>query len=90
MLSLPDCFALELARTRAWILLSGDAALRRSAAEEGVECHGLLWLLDQIQDAATASIQELHEGLITISRHPRCRLPKTAVRRRLAHYAGRR
>lgn len=90
VLSLPDCFALELARTRAWILLSGDAALRRSAAEEGVECHGLLWLLDQIQDAATASIQELHESLITISRHPRCRLPKAAVRRRLAHYAGRR
>ena len=28
-LSLPDCFALALAQTRSWVLLSGDSALRQ-------------------------------------------------------------
>lgn len=86
-LSLPDCFALALARTRSWILLSGDGALRRLATNESVECHGLLWLLDRMHDTGSVSTQELYDGLTAISRHPRCRLPKAEVRRRLTFYA---
>lgn len=86
-LSLPDCFALALAHTQSWILLSGDGALRRLAAQEAVECHGLLWLLDRMHDAAVVSSQELSDGLTAISRHPRCRLPKAEVRRRLTFHA---
>ncbi len=41
-LSLPDSFALALSKTRSWILLSGDRALRSLAIEEDVECHGTL------------------------------------------------
>ena len=47
-LSLPDSFALALAKTNAWTLLSGDRGLRELAEEEEVRCHGVLWLLDQI------------------------------------------
>ena len=86
-LSLPDCFALALAQTRSWVLLSGDRALRRLAEDEGVECHGVLWLLDEMQAAAVVSVRELYDGLTKISVHPRCRLPKTEIRRRLARYA---
>ena len=86
-LSLPDCFALALAQTRSWILLSGDNDLRQLAASQAVECHGVLWLLDEMRAAAVASNRELHDGLSAIAAHPRCRLPRAEIRRRLASYA---
>ena len=88
-LSLADCFALTLAKTRSWVLLSGDRALRQLAVDEGVECHGVLWILDQMYNASVVSIPQLHAGLTAISKHTRCRLPKPEVRRRLAHYVDR-
>ena len=86
-LSLPDCFALALAVRKHWALLTGDAKLRKLAEAEQVECHGVLWLLDEMLKAMAASTQELHDGLTAISEHPRCRLPKTEVRKRLQRYA---
>ena len=88
-LSLADCFALTLAKTRAWVLLSGDRTLRQLAAEETVECHGVLWLLDQMCSASVVSAPQSHAGLTAISKHARCRLPKAEIRRRLAQYADR-
>lgn len=88
-LSLPDCFALALAQIRSWILLSGDSALSRLATEEAVECHGVLWLLDKMHDAAVVNIRQLYDGLTAIAQHPRCRLPKPEIRRRLSDYAER-
>ena len=86
-LSLPDCFALVLAQTRCWVLLSGDGALRQFADDEAVECHGVLWLLDQMHAADVVSIWQLHDGLTAMAKHPRCRLPKSEIRRRLTSYA---
>lgn len=86
-LSVPDSFALALAQTRTWTLLTNDGLMRNIAAAENVECHGLLWLLDELQSAAVTSPQELLDGLTAISRHPRCRLPKPEIRRRLTLYA---
>ncbi len=86
-LSVPDSFALALAQTREWVLLTGDGALRQLATDEAVECHGVLWVLDEIHGAAVATAQALHDGLNTISGHPRCRLPRPEIRRRLAFYA---
>lgn len=88
VLTVPDSFALALARTREWILLTGDGPLRQLAADEAVECHGVLWLLDQLQAAGAASFRELHNGLTAISNHPRCRLPRPEIRRRLANYTN--
>ena len=87
-LTIPDSFALALARAREWVLLTGDGPLRQLAADEAVECHGVLWLLDQIEAARAASFRELHDGLTAISNHLRCRLPRTEIRRRLAIYTG--
>ena len=85
-LSLPDCFALALAVRGPWILLTGDAELRRLASSERVECHGILWLMDRMLETDGATARQLHDGLEAIVAHPRCRLPKREVRDRLARY----
>ena len=87
-LSLPDCFALALAQIHSWILLSGDSALSQLATNEAVVCHGVLWVIDQMHEAAVVNIRKLHDGLTAISQHPRCRLPKSEIRRRLSDYAA--
>ena len=85
-LSLPDCFALTLAIRGDWTLLTGDSALRKLAEALRVDCHGLLWLLDEMLSSRAAKPQALHRGLSAISEHPRCRLPKAEVRQRLASF----
>ena len=82
-LSLSDAFALTLARRTGSTLLTGDARLRRLASDEKVVCHGVLWLLDRMHDEHTATPQQLHDGLVSIRDHPRCRLPKPEVAKRL-------
>lgn len=88
-LSLPDAFALALARSQHWTLLTGDRALRELAESEGVECHGVLWVLDRIYEARIISAQHLREALQAIADHPRCRLPRREIRLRLAQYTPR-
>lgn len=82
-LSLPDCFALALAVGGNWTLLTGDAKPRRLAEACRVDCHGLLWLLDRMLDTGAATLKALYDGLVAVSEHPRCRLPKADVRQRL-------
>jgi hypothetical protein len=82
-LSLPDAFALALAKTGGHTLLAGDASLRALADAEGVDCHGVLWVLDEVARCGLAHLQALHTALTTIAEHPRCRLPRTEVRKRL-------
>ena len=82
-LSLPDTFALALAKSNGWTLLTGDAELRHVAEREQVACHGVLWLLDRMLEERVVSRPALHAGLQAMSRHPRCRLPRLEVQRRL-------
>jgi hypothetical protein len=88
VLSLPDVFALELARRHGWILLTGDGALRALAGEQDVDCHGVLWVLDRLQEEAVVSVQALLDGLRRVEAHPRCRLPKRDMRLRLERYVA--
>ena len=85
-LSAADAFAIALARSEGWMLLSGDAALRKLADGEGIECHGVLWIFDQLHILKTLSPEDLFERLTTIVEHPRCRLPTRAVNERLKAY----
>lgn len=85
-LSMPDSFALGLAKERVWVLLTGDSQLRELAAGEHVECHGVLWLLDRMEEAGTLGIQLLHDGLAALAGHPRCRLPRQEILIRLERY----
>ncbi len=88
-LSLSDAFALALAHRTGSTLLTGDARLRRLAHDENVVCHGVLWLLDQMHDERTATPRQLYDGLISIRDHPRCRLPRTEVNKRLKTFRSR-
>ena len=67
VLSVPDSFALALAKERAWSLLTGDNQLRDLAAGEDVECHGVLWLLDRMEEAGIPALQALHNGLAVLA-----------------------
>ena len=86
-LSVPDSFALALAKTNAWTLLSGDRGLRELAEEEDVRCHGVLWLFDRMLEHHVTDRNDLYAGLGKIAAHPRCRLPKPEIRKRLLAYS---
>ena len=48
-LSANDCFCLVTARVHAdAILLTGDRLLRRIAEDNGINAHGVLWVVDQL------------------------------------------
>lgn len=82
-LSVPDTFAFAIAESRGWGLLTGDGTLRELAVEEGIDMHGVLWLLDQLADGKHVSFDRMRVGLSILFAHPRCRLPANEVRRRL-------
>ena len=88
-LSIPDAFALALAKIGGRILLAGDASLRQLAEAERVECHGVLWVLDVLEEHGAVRPFELLEGLTRITTHPRCRLPGNESRSRLDRYRRR-
>ena len=83
-ISTVDAFVLALARTSGAMLLTGDGPLRTLATSEGVDTHGLLWLLDRL---GTVDLPTLHASLSAIAGNSRCRLPRDQVRVRLARYA---
>jgi predicted nucleic acid-binding protein len=85
-LSVPDSFALALAKERVWTLLTGDGDLRDLATGENVDCHGVLWLLDRMEEAGMPGLQALHDGLATLAAHQRCRLPRREITIRLERY----
>ncbi|MCC7565448.1 MAG: hypothetical protein KO206_04105 [Methanomicrobiaceae archaeon] len=47
-LSVPDVFALVLAKDLGCPMLTGDRCLRRAAEEAGISVHGILWCLNQL------------------------------------------
>ena len=47
-LSFYDLVALAIAIKRKWVLLTGDGLLRNAAVNEKIECHGSIWIYDQL------------------------------------------
>lgn len=87
-LSLPDSFALALAKINSWTLLAGDGDLRELARSEEVACHGVLWLIDQLFEHSAASADQVCAGIHAIASHPRCRLPRNEIRKRIRLYCS--
>jgi predicted nucleic acid-binding protein len=85
-LSLPDCFALVLSTRPDHLLLTGDKALRTFAESQQVECHGILWLLDQLYATNRIPQTSLAKGLTALAAHPRCRLPRNEIAKRLLRW----
>ena len=61
--SLRDLTSLVVARDAGVVLLTGDGALRKAAAKEGVEVHGVLWVLDRLVGEAGLSPPEAARSL---------------------------
>lgn len=76
-LSIIDAYALALAASRTWVLLTGDSRLRREAERDQVDVHGILWLLELL--SATEDPAALAAGLRRLRGDPRTRLPTPAV-----------
>ena len=85
--SLPDVSCYFVARADDHNLLTGDRQLRTQAAADGIEVHGVLWLLDELlvhlvitpPDAAAALQAMLDRG---------ARLPPDECARRFAEWRG--
>lgn len=82
-LSNNDAFALTLAKTGGSVLLAGDGALRKAAAEENVEVHGHLWLSDEMEKCKTVMRKRLIEVLEDWEKDPLVWLPSDEVRARI-------
>lgn len=86
VLSLYDGFALAIAKVRGWILLTGDKPLRKAAAKEGVECHGTIWVYDQLRNQNKMTEAEYNliiESLIKAVKNGQCRLPINELQNRI-------
>lgn len=46
-LSFYDCVAYAVAKTRGWSLVTGDNRLRKLAEKNGVEVHGIIWVIQK-------------------------------------------
>jgi predicted nucleic acid-binding protein len=83
-LTIHDCFALALAeQTEACILLTGDRALRRIAAGRGIEVHGVLWTIDELERTGLATARQLCGALRLLEQDSLVFLPKDELRRRM-------
>jgi len=71
-----DLSTIVLAQRLGAILLTGDRALRRAAQKEGLEVHGVLWLLDCMVEQHCATQAEVLAGLDSMLAKPSpARLP---------------
>ena len=81
-LSVPDCSCLFHAQKTAGRLLTGDAALRRSAEQNNIKVHGILWVFDQLVEHQLISPLKAHDKLDRLSKtNPR--LPANECKKRL-------
>lgn len=80
--SVVDLTALIVARDQQLTLLTGDKALRQAAKAEGVEVHGILWILDRMVTESVLTAAEAARSLRLIVRVG-ARLPQEEVNRRI-------
>ena len=82
-LTVHDCFAVTLAVTNDWALLTGDKRMRALADEEHVEVHGVLWVIDQLAEHRIVRKSTLTKVLRGMLDDPRTHVPAAEIRRRL-------
>lgn len=83
--SIPDLFALLLARREQAVLLTGDGNLRRLCKRCQVPAHGTLWILDTMLGAALIAPRDAARALRAMLDHG-SRLPEKECRRRLREW----
>ena len=85
-LSLHDAIALAIAKSRNWVLLTGDRQLRIAADKEKVQCHGIIWIYDKLKETGKIAEDEYHSALKDLIKAVRAsgrRLPLDELEKRL-------
>ena len=80
-----DCSALAIAKHRGYVLLTGDAALRKVALNEGVSVMGTIGILDRLYNEKKVSSSEYRECLLLFIKinGQEVRLPAVDLQNRL-------
>jgi predicted nucleic acid-binding protein len=81
--SLADVSCYHLAKQSGFPLLTGDGQLRKQAVKDGLQVHGVLWLLDKVVELGLISPQRAHTSLTTMLA-ANARLPKAECAARFA------
>ena len=85
--SLNDLFALALAKTNEWTLLTGDRSLRQAAEEEAIEVHGTLWLVERMVTTQVMNVDQAATAFDLMKENDR-RLPWDEVDELIARLRG--
>jgi len=84
-LSIPDCSCLFHAKTLTAQLLTGDAALRKTAEQVGIPVHGILWVFDELVRQDLLPKEQAIDKLSELMRK-NSRLPVTECKKRLKRW----
>lgn len=80
-----DLSTIVVAEVEDCIVVTGDGPLRTAVETEGIEVHGVLWVLDQLVDQSIISSSRAATALNTmVSRGSR--LPESEVKQRLRRW----
>jgi predicted nucleic acid-binding protein len=80
VLSFHDCSALVIAqREKGCILLTGDRRLRNKAEAAAIECHGVLWIIEEIVTAKLTTPRKLIKALETWRDDTTVHLPRSDI-----------
>ena len=86
-LSIHDGFAFALAEDHdGSILLTGDGSLRDLATHQGMEVHGVLWVVDEIHTHGIGSAALLHKALLVLADDQTTRLPNRELTAYIRRY----
>jgi len=86
-LTLNDCFVFVIAeQTPDCILMTGDRNLRDLATSSGVEVHGVLWGIDEMYSAKSATVNQLYSALLFFKADSAVRLPSKELNRWIERY----
>ncbi|MEX2507785.1 MAG: hypothetical protein WD406_12785 [Pseudohongiellaceae bacterium] len=89
-LKMNDCFALVLAgNISASILFTGDAPMKVRAESLGIETHGILWAIDQLEALTGTPHWLLRDALMKFQDDPLVRLPEDEIRKRILRLSRR-
>jgi hypothetical protein len=89
-LSLLDGFALIVAENHPRsILLTGDKRMRLRAEETKIECHGVLWIIEELAKVQGVQSRVLLSALKIWTDDPYVRLPQSEIDRLISVVRGR-
>lgn len=84
-LSKYDCIAYAIAKTRGYILATGDRRLAKYARENGVRVHGLVWTMQECEDNGTPR-SSIADAIAKIISDDRIRIPTELLRGKFTWY----